>query len=429
MNGPTLSEDFAFRGLVHQVSDEALLARMDRERVTAYIGFDPTASSLHVGSLLMLCNLRRLQLHGHQPIALAGGGTGLIGDPGGRDTERPLITRELLDEHLAGIRPQLEQFLDFSEGAGETRALVLNNADWLCSIPLVDFLRDVGKHFTVNVMVTRDSVRSRLERPDQGLSYTEFSYMLLQAYDFLHLFDHHGCTLQLGGSDQWGNILGGVDLIRRVRGGEAYALTTPLVLNADGSKMGKTGSGAVWLDAARTSPFELYQFLVRTEDSIVGDRLRKLTFLDHDTVRALDDEIATKPQERAAQRALAREVTTLVHGSDAAGAAERAAAALYSEDVVTLEEPLLLQAFADAPSSELSRGRLDGAGLDVAEALADAGLVSSRSVARTTVSQGGAYVNNRRREPGEPITRDDLIHDRYVVLRKGKRDYHLLRFA
>jgi tyrosyl-tRNA synthetase len=428
MKGPTLSEDFAFRGLVHQVSDEGLLARMDRERVTAYIGFDPTAASLHVGNLLMLCNLRRLQLFGHRPIALAGGGTGLIGDPGGRESERPLITRGLLEEYLAGVKPQLEQFLDFSEAAGESRAVVLNNADWLCTVPVVDFLRDVGKHFTVNRMVTQESVRTRLERPDQGISFTEFSYMLLQAYDFLYLFDHHGCTVQLGGSDQWGNILGGVELVRRVRGGEAYALTTPLVLNTDGSKMGKTATGAVWLDPARTSPYALYQFLVRTEDTMVCDRLRKLTFLDHDTIRGLDEEVAARPEGRAAQQALAREVTTMVHGAALAAAAERAAAALYSEDVVGLDEELLLQVFADAPSTELPRGRLDGGGLDVVEAFADAGLVPSRSVARTTLAQGGAYVNNRRRQPGSPITRADLIHDRYVVLRKGRRDYHLLRF-
>ena len=418
-----------FRGLVHQTSDPELLARLDQEHFTAYIGFDPTASSLHVGNLLMLCNLRRLQQSGHQPIALAGGGTGLIGDPGGRDSERPLITRELLDTHLEGVRPQLEQFLDFGEGAGSARALLLNNADWLCSIGMVDFLRDVGKHFTINQMVTRESVRSRLERPDQGISYTEFSYMLLQAYDFLYLHDHYGCRLQLGGSDQWGNIVGGVDLIRRVRGTEAFALTTPLVLNTDGSKMGKTAAGAVWLDGGRTSPFDLYQFLVRTEDLIVGDRLRKLTFLDHDTIRSLDDEVETKPEARSAQRALAHEVTSLVHGPAAAAAAERATAALYTEDVVGLEETLLLQVFADAPSSDVPRGRLDGTGLDLVEALADAGLVASRSVGRTTVAQGGAYVNNRRREPGQPITRADLIHDRYVVLRKGRRDYHLLRFV
>jgi tyrosyl-tRNA synthetase len=429
MSAPTLSQDLAFRGLVHQVSDESLPALLDSRRFTAYIGFDPTAESLHVGHLLMLCNLRRLQQAGHQPIVLAGGGTGLIGDPGGRDTERPLMTREVLSANLAGIRPQLGRFLDFDEAAGPCRALALDNADWLCTIPVTDFLRDVGKHFTVNQMLAKESVKSRLERPDQGISYTEFSYMLLQAYDFLHLYDAYGCNLQLGGSDQWGNIVAGVDLIRRTRGATAYALTTPLFLNVDGTKMGKSTGPALWLDPARTSPYALYQSFVRTEDAQVGDKLRKLTFLDHDAIRQLDVEVAERPERREAQQMLAREVTALVHGEPEAAAAERAAAALYSEDIVTLPEDTLVAVFAGAPSTDLPRERLDGEGLDLVEALADTGLAPSRSVARTTIAQGGAYVNNRRRAAGEAVTRSDLIHDRYVVLRKGRRDYHLLRFG
>jgi tyrosyl-tRNA synthetase len=429
MSAPTLSQDLAFRGLVQQVSDESLPARLDSERFTAYIGFDPTAESLHVGHLLMLCNLRRLQQAGHQPIVLAGGGTGLIGDPGGRDTERPLMTREVLSANLAGIRPQLGRFLDFDEAKGPSQALLVDNADWLCTIPMTDFLRDVGKHFTVNQMLAKESVKSRLERPDQGISYTEFSYMLLQAYDFLHLYDAYGCNLQLGGSDQWGNIVAGVDLIRRTRAASAYALTTPLFLNADGTKMGKSTGPALWLDAARTSPFALYQSFVRTEDAQVGDKLRKLTFLDHDAISQLDVESAERPERRVAQQTLAREVTALVHGEAEAAAAERAAAALYSEDIVTLPEATLVAVFADAPSTDLSRQRLDGEGLDLAEVLADVGLATSRSVARTTIAQGGAYVNNRRRAAGDTVTRSDLIHDRYVVLRKGRRDYHLLRFG
>jgi tyrosyl-tRNA synthetase len=429
MPGPTISGDLAFRGLVHQVSDETLPQRLDTERFTAYAGFDPSADSLHVGHLLLLCNLRRLQLHGHRPIALAGGGTGLIGDPGGRDTERPLITREALDANLAGIRPQLERFLDFSPDAGPAQALLLDNAVWLGTVPVIEFLRDVGKHFTVNQMLGKESVKSRLDRPDQGISYTEFSYMLLQAYDFLQLHDAHGCTLQLGGSDQWGNIVAGVDLIRRTRGAAAYALTTPLLLNADGSKMGKSTGLAIWLDPRRTSPFELYQYFVRTDDRIVGNRLRAFTFLDHDAIRDLDEEVANHPEQRRAQRALAHEVTKLVHGEAEAQAAIKAAEALYTEDVVQLPEPVLLAAVADAPSSEHPRSRLDGEGLDLAEALADSGLVPSRSAARTTIAQGGAYVNNRRRDVGDRLTRRDLVHDRYILLRRGRRDYHVLRFG
>jgi tyrosyl-tRNA synthetase len=425
----TLSGDLAFRGLVHQVSDDTLLKRLDTERFTAYAGFDPSADSLHIGHLLLLCNLRRLQQHGHRPIALAGGGTGFIGDPGGRDTERPLITREALDANLAGIRPQLERFLDFGDGAGPAKALLLDNARWLCAIPVIDFLRDVGKHFTVNQMLGKESVRSRLERPDQGISYTEFSYMLLQAYDFLQLHDSYGCTLQLGGSDQWGNIVAGVDLIRRTRGVTAYALTTPLLLNADGTKMGKSTGLAVWLDPRRTPPFDLYQYFVRTEDAIVGDRIRKFTFLDHDTILDLDEEVARRPEQRKAQRALAREMTALVHGAGEASAAEAAAEALYTEDVVGLPERTLVTVFADAPSSDLPRSVLDGEGVDLAEALAESGLVPSRSAARTTIAQGGAYVNNRRRDVGDRLTRADLIHDRYILLRRGRREYHVLRFG
>jgi len=423
-----LSDDLEFRGLIHQVSDPALPGLLDRERLSAYIGFDPTAPSLHLGNLLMLCTLRRLQEAGHRPIPLAGGGTGLIGDPGGRSEERPLLTREQHDENMAGIGPQLERFLDFGAGAGDAAALMLDNADWLCSFPLVEFLRDVGKHFTVNQMIVRDSVRERLERPDQGISYTEFSYMLLQAYDYLHLYDNHGCRLQIGGSDQWGNIISGVDLIRRVRAAEAYAMTTPLVLKPDGTKFGKSVSGSIWLDAHMTSPYALFQFLVRSEDSVVGAYLRDFTFLDHETILSLDEATASAPQRREAQRVLAREVCSLVHGAEEATRAERAAAALFTEEIAGLDESTLLAALEDAPSSKRARAELDGDGLDLVEVLAESGLVPSRSAARQAVLQGGAYVNNARRGEASRLTRADLMCDRYVVLRRGRKDYHLLCF-
>jgi tyrosyl-tRNA synthetase len=419
---PTLSEDLVFRGLIHQVTDPALPSRLDAGGLTVYIGFDPTADSLHVGSLLQLCTLRRFQLAGHRPIALAGGATGLIGDPGGKTEERAMLTREVLDAYLDGIRPQLGQFLDLSS------ALLLDNSAWLSSITAIEFLRDVGKHFTVNQMVAKDSVRSRFERPDQGISYTEFSYMLLQAYDFLRLHLDHGCDLQVGGSDQWGNITMGIDLIRKVCQDEVWGLTTPLVLKADGTKFGKTETGTVWLDPDRTSPYAMYQFLFNSPDDVVGSYLRFFTFLSHEEIEALDAETADHPERRAAQRALARSVVGLVHGDDEVKKAEAAADALFTDEIAELTEEMLLAATEDAPTTERPRAELAD-GLALVEALSHAELVASRSEARRTIEGGGVYVNNQRqtdleRQLGTP----DLLHDRYILLRKGKREVHLLRF-
>ncbi len=425
---PSCSEDFAFRGLIHQVSDPTLPARLDAGGETVYVGFDPTAASLHMGNLLQLCSLRRLQLAGHRPIALAGSGTGLVGDPGGKTEERPLISRAELDANLEGIRPQLARFLDFSPGSA-CAAVVVDNGDWLCELSFVDFLRDVGRHFTVNQMVAKESVRARFERPDQGISFTEFSYMLMQAYDFLHLFDAFGCRVQMGASDQWGNITMGVELIRKVRGETAYALTSPLVTKPDGTKFGKTEAGALYLDAAKTSPYALYQYFIQVEDSVVGAYLRYFTFLSHDEIGALDEATAQRPRSREAQRSLARAVCSLVHGETETARAERAAGALFSEEVAALDEATLLEVFADAPSSAMARAALDGAGLDLVEALAASGLVTSKSSARTALGQGGAYVNNRRVGPDARLTTADLIAGRYVVLRRGRRHHHLLRFG
>ena len=425
---PTLSADLRFRGLVHQATDDGLLGRLDGDRLTVYSGFDPSAPSLHVGSLLQLCTLRRFQLAGHRPIALVGGGTGRIGDPGGKTAERPLLSAEDLAANLAGVRPQLAQFLDFGESAGSSRGLLLDNSEWLGSMLLVDFLRDVGRHFTVNQMVAKESVRARFERPDQGISYTEFSYMLLQAYDFLRLHVDHGCDLQLGGSDQWGNITMGVELIRKVARDEVYGLTTPLVTKADGTKFGKTESGTVWLDPARTSPYRLYQFLFNTEDALVGRYLRYFTFLTHEEIGALDAESAEHPERRAAQRALAREVCALVHGPAEVERAERASAALFGEEIGTLDEKTLLDVVDDAPSSVVPRGAVEGEGLELVGALVDAGLVASRSKARRAIAQGGVYVNNHKElDERRSIGPSDLLHDRYAVLRRGRRDYHVLR--
>jgi len=422
--------DLRFRGLIHQMTDPALGDRLDHDRVTTYSGFDPTADSLHVGSLLQLCTLRRFQEAGHRPIALAGGGTGFVGDPGGKSEERSLLTEEQLEANLAGIQRQLARFVEFDGAGADTGAVLVNNADWLRPMPMFTFLRDVGKHFTVNQMVAKDSVRSRLSRADTGISYTEFSYMLLQAYDFLQLYDDFGCTLQFGGSDQWGNITMGIELIRKVRQAEAFGLTTPLVLKADGTKFGKTESGTVWLDPARTSPYQLHQFFLRSEDAMVGTYLRYFTFLPHEELLALDASTAEHPERREAHKVLAREVCTLVHGADETARAEHAAAALFGGDLAGLDERTLLDVFSDAPSTSLSRTRLDGGGELLVDLLAEVGLVGSKSQARTAVGQGGAYVNNVRADDvARRLTADDLVADRYLVLRRGKKDHHLVRFG
>ena len=420
---PTLSEDLQFRGLIHQVTDPGLPALLDGGPLTAYAGFDPTAPSLQLGNLVGVLNLVRLQRAGHRPIALAGGGTGMVGDPSGKSEERSLLQGEALRANVAAIRAQLERFLDFEAGA-----LLVDNGEWLWDVGLLEFLRDVGKHFTVNAMIARESVKARLAGREQGISYTEFSYMLLQAYDYLRLFDQHGCRLQLGGSDQWGNIVSGVELIRRVRGGEAYGLTTPLLVDEQGRKLGKTETGTVWLDAGRTSPYQLFQYLLNTPDDRVGPYLRALTLLPRERIEELDALTGRHPERREGQRALAREVVILVHGEAEAAAAERAGRALFGEEIAELDEASLLAVFAEAPSTSVPRSALEGDGLSLVEALAECGLTPSRSAARKAVEQGGAYVNNRRATGlDHRLTSADLLHDRYVVLRRGRRDHHLLR--
>ena len=419
---PTLSEDLAFRGLIHQVTDPELPKRFDQPGLTLYAGFDPSADSLHVGNLLQLCTLRRFQEAGHRPIALAGGGTGMIGDPGGKEDERQLLTLETIEGYLEGIRPQLGQFLDLDD------ALLLNNADWLGRISTLEFLRDVGKHFTVNQMVAKESVRTRFERPEQGISYTEFSYMLLQAYDFLRLHVDHGCDLQFGGSDQWGNITMGIDLIRRVCGDEVWGFTTPLIVKPDGTKYGKTETGTVWLDARRTSPYAMYQFFVNTSDEQVGELLRFLTFLSRDEIEALDADTAERPQRRSGPRALARAVVSLVHGEAEVAKCEEASAALFGEEIAGLSEEMLLAVTEDAPTTAVPRSEILGGTLTIVEAFERTGLAKSKGEARRLVEQGGAYVNNVQQSDGaRGLDTSDLLHDRYVVLRKGKKDVHIVR--
>jgi tyrosyl-tRNA synthetase len=418
---PTLSEDLTFRGLIHQMTDADLPKRFDQPGLTIYAGFDPSADSLHVGNLMQLCTLRRFQDAGHRPISLAGGGTGMIGDPGGKQDERPLLDLQTIEGYLEGIRPQLGQFLDMEH------ALLLNNADWLSRLSTLEYLRDVGKYFTVNQMVAKESVKSRFDRPDQGISYTEFSYMLLQAYDFLRLHLDHGCDIQFGGSDQWGNITMGVDFIRKVCGDEVWGFSTPLIVKADGTKYGKTESGTVWLDPGRTSPFAMYQFFLNTRDEQVGELLRYLTFLPHEEITALDQQTAERPQRREAQRALARAVTALVHGDTEVAKCEEASAALFGEEIAELSEDMLLAVTEDAPTTPIPKAELLG-GLSLVESLERTGLATSKKDARRTVEQGGAYVNNVRQTDDErTFAADDLLHDRYLVLRKGRKEVHIVQ--
>ena len=422
-----LRDDWQFRGLVHQTTDESILDRLSAGGVTGYIGFDPTAPSLHLGSLLQLCLLRRMQLSGNRPIVLAGGGTGLIGDPSFKAVERPLLSIEQLEANVEGIREQLGRFLDFSPSAGPTQALLLNNADWLTTISLTEFLRDVGKYFTVNQMIAKEAVKSRLDRDDVGLSFTEFSYMLLQAYDFLRLNLDHDCTLQMGGSDQWGNITVGAELVRKVTGTSVVGITTPLLLRADGQKFGKSegGNERVWLDASLTSPFALHQFLLNSDDVVTPSLLRFFTFLDHDVILELDHATQTDPQERRAQRALANAVVELVHGADAARNAQRAGEALFGESIAELDEATLLQVVGDAPSTQWSRSELT-AGIDPADLLVRCELAGSKAEARRFLEQGGVYVNNVRIDAGTLVDLSRALHDRYLVVRRGRRQLHLV---
>ncbi len=425
-----LRQDWEFRGLVYQSTDPALLDYLGAGGRTAYIGFDPTASSLHLGSLLQLCNLRRLQEAGNRPVALAGGGTGLIGDPSFKDAERRLLDADELAANLEGIRTQLERFLDFSPAAGAAQAVLADNATWLTSISVTDFLRQVGKHFTVNQMVAKESVRSRLDRPDSGLSFTEFTYMLLQAYDFLELHRRYDCTVQLGGSDQWGNITMGAELVHKVTGHSAYGLTSPLLVRSDGRKYGKSegGNERVWLDAEMTSPFALHQFLLNSEDALVPTLLRFFTFLDHDTIAQLDVDTREYPAERRGQRALANAVVALVHGEHAAAQADRAGRALFSEEIADLDEKLLLAVVADAPSSTIARERMRE-GVGPVDLLVETGLAASRAQARRFLDQGGVYINNVRAVADQPVDLTQALHGRYVVLRRGPRQLHLVVVA
>jgi tyrosyl-tRNA synthetase len=443
----SILEELKWRGLVADCTDAAELARRIASPVTLYCGFDPTADSLHVGNLVPLLALRRFQSLGHHPIAVAGGATGSIGDPSGKTQERQLLTKEVLERNIASVKEQLKRLLDFETKTNPAR--LVDNASWTANVPFLDFLRDIGKHFSVNQMVAKESIRARMEDREVGISYTEFSYMLLQAFDFLVLYEKHSCELQIGGSDQWGNITAGIDLIRKKLGKPAYGLTLPLITNADGTKFGKTEAGAIWLDPKRTSVYKFYQFWINTADADVIRYLKYFTFIRKEKVEELADKHDKNPGAREAQRALAGAVTDLIHGGEAREAVELASAALFGtvqvrvqgqaavpgsnpniEDILkasakTFGAELLLDTIVeDLPHIEIARNKLDGVGIPLVELLVHAGLCSSKGQARKDIEGGGVNINNVRETNFQrTVTVGDLLFGKHLLLRKGKKNY------
>jgi tyrosyl-tRNA synthetase len=423
---PDLLADFEARGLVNQSTEAAALRGwLGTPGRRVYAGFDPTADSLHVGHLVALVLLRRVAAAGHEPVALVGGATGMIGDPSGRSEERNLLSADELAANIAGVERQIRGVL---ASTGQT-VHVVNNADWMRGVGYLEFLRDVGKHVPLGQMLGKDSVKSRLDR-EGGISYTEFSYMLLQAWDFVHLSDALDCRVQIGGSDQWGNITAGIELGRRLRGRELHGITCPLLTKADGTKMGKTAAGAVWLDPRRTSPYRFYQYWINLEDDDAGRCLLRLTELPLDEIRALDERRVAAPAARDTQKRIAEELTRLVHGDAGLAAARQATEIFFGAEIAALDDAALAEIFADVPSHEFARTALDGAGLALVEALKATGLAASTSAARRTIEQGGAYVNNRRvADANHRLTPRDLAGAATLVLRSGKKSYALARFA
>ncbi|HVW30689.1 MAG TPA: tyrosine--tRNA ligase [Polyangiaceae bacterium] len=421
-----LFDDLAYRGLIHQETDRDGLRRHAAEgpRVV-YAGFDPTAKSLTIGNLVPMLLLRRFQDAGHRPIVVVGGGTGLIGDPSGKEVERQLRTAGEVEAHVAAQRPIYEHVLDFS---GPNAAQIVNNADWLTKLSFVEALRDIGKHFSVNMMIQRDSVRRRLEEREQGISYTEFSYMLLQAYDFLHLHDSKNVTIQLAGSDQWGNIVAGVELTRRVRQAELFGLTAPLVTKADGTKFGKTESGAIWLSAPSTSAYAFYQFWLSTLDQDIERYLKIFTLFPRGEIERLLAEHARDPGARVAHRALAAHVTELLHGREGREHAEHASRALFSGDVAGLDAATLDEVFATAPSTEHEVSALSGEGLPFVDLLVQANVAKSKREARELLSTGGVSINGERAAVDGALRKDALLHGRVALVRRGKKTWHVARF-
>lgn len=411
-------DELQWRGLINQSTDLEALKEATKNPITLYCGFDPTGSSLHAGHLVPLIMLKRFQQFGHRPITLAGGATGMIGDP--RDVgERSMLTEEQIGENMVAIKKQLEAFVDFTEDSDvDSPAVMVNNADWISQMNVIEYLRDVGKNFSLNTMLDRDTVKRRLE--SDGISYTEFSYMLLQANDYVHLHNEFDCVLQIGGGDQWGNIVSGVDLNRRVNGAKVHGLTVPLVTDAEGNKFGKsTGGGKLWLDPQLTSPYSWYQYFINAGDSVVIDYLRWFTFLSQEEIAELERKVAEEPFKREAQRVLAREMTTLVHGAAATEAVELAAQALFGKaELQDLDETTLASALQETEVAEV------GTDATILDLLVESGLEKSKGAARRTVGEGGAYVNNQRIEDIEwSPSADDLLHGSWLVLRKGKKRF------
>ena len=419
-------EDLKWRGLIYQSTDEKMQSWLNEKPRTVYVGFDPTADSLHIGSLLPLQTLRRFQLAGHRPVAIIGGATGMIGDPSGKSAERNLLSEDQLQANIEGMKQQMAAMLDFD--CGENSAILVNNYDWMKSFSYIDFLRDVGKNFPVNVMLAKDTVKSRLGS-DAGISYTEFSYMLLQAYDFVHLHQEYGCELQIGGSDQWGNVTAGIDLGRRMLSKQLYGLTLPLLTKADGSKMGKTETGTVWLSSDRTSPYELYQYWIRVDDADVSKCLKYLTDLERGEIEELDGLRETAAHQRDSQKRLAEEITRQIHGEEGLKAAKYATDVFFGAEINDCSERDLNAIFSDVPSQQVSKSLLEGDGLAIYDAFVQAGLCKSKGEARRLFAQGGLYVNNHRWSDDDAcIKKDHLVTPTTLVLRSGKKKYALLKF-
>jgi tyrosyl-tRNA synthetase len=418
----SILEELKWRGLVADCTDTAELTKRLAAPTTLYCGFDPTADSLHVGNLVPLLALRRFQLLGHHPIALAGGATGMVGDPSGKTQERQLLTKEILDRNIASVKEQLRRLLDFDTKTNPAR--LVDNSTWIAPVSFLEFLRDIGKHFSVNQMVAKESVRARMEDREVGISYTEFSYMLLQAFDFCVLARDHNCELQIGGSDQWGNITAGIDLCRKKLGKTVYGLTLPLITNADGSKFGKTVAGAVWLDPKRTSVYRFYQFWINTDDRDVIRYLKYFTFQNREEIESLEKKHLEDPGQRGAHRILAFEVTRLIHGDKAAEEAFRASAILFGAPLDRISETTFNEIVGEVPTKEIEKAKLDGVGLPLVELLVHAGLCPSKGQARKDIEGGGIYINNVR-EPSatRAVTTNDLLFGKHLLLRKGKKNY------
>ena len=428
MGHPTdILAELEWRGLYADCTDrDALAKRLAEGPTTLYCGFDPTADSLHVGNLVPLFALRRFQQHGHLPIALAGGATGMVGDPSGKSDERNLLTPDQLQHNLDCIKPQLARFLDFTGAKNPAR--LVNNYDWTGTVTFLEFLRDIGKYITVNSMIAKDSVRSRMEDRSTGISFTEFSYMLLQGFDFQHLRKTFNCELQVGATDQWGNITVGTELTRKKLGATVWGLVFPLLTKADGTKYGKTATGTVWLDAKKTSPYRFYQFFVNADDADVVKLLKTLTFLTREEITALEAELKANPGARAAQKALAREMTTLVHGAEALAAALKASEILFGGSLDGIAEEIFNDVAGEVPTKELGKAKLEGAGAPIIDLIVHAGLENSKGAARKSLEAGGVYLNNVRvPDHTRTVTASDLLFGKYLLLRKGKKSYAVLR--